>query len=62
MTRGWLSVALACALGAFVGTLAALDIAARFEYGSRFWGIGALLGVPRQRAAPLLPESVILVL
>ena len=34
----------ACFLGAFIGTLIALDISACFQYGSYFWGIGALLG------------------
>lgn len=34
----------ACALGALIGTLAALEIASRFKYGSYFWGIGAALG------------------
>jgi hypothetical protein len=44
MTRGWLSVAFVCAFGAFIGTLAALEISARFEYGSYLWSIGALFG------------------
>ncbi len=44
MTRGWLSIAFACAFGALIGTLTALEISARFEYGSYLWGIGALVG------------------
>ncbi len=44
MTRGWMSVAFACAFGAFIGALSALEISARFAYGSYLWGIGALLG------------------
>ena len=44
MTRGWLSIALACAFGALIGTLTALEISARFEYGSYLWSIGALVG------------------
>jgi len=38
------SVGFACLLGAFIGTLVALEIAARFTYGSWFWSIGALFG------------------
>lgn len=44
MRRESLSIAVACLLGALIGTLAALEIAVRFSYGSYFWGIGALLG------------------
>jgi len=44
MTRGWLSIALASAFGALIGTLTALEISARFEYGSFLWSIGALVG------------------
>ena len=44
MTRDWFSLALACALGAFIGTLTALEISVRFEYGSYLWIIGALVG------------------
>ena len=44
MTRGWVSLACACALGAFIGTVVALEIAERFEYGSYFWSLGALMG------------------
>ena len=44
MIRSWLSIAGACALGALIGTLAALEISTRFQYGHYFWGIGALLG------------------
>ncbi len=44
MTSGWLSIAFACALGALIGTLTALEISIRFEYGSSLWGIGALAG------------------
>ncbi len=44
MKRQSWSIAFACFLGAFVGTLVALNIAERFEYGRYFWGIGALLG------------------
>src|SRR3989338_4690885 len=44
MRRESLTVAGACLLGAFVGTLVALDISARFQYGSYLWGIGALFG------------------
>ncbi len=44
MTRGWLSIALACAFGALIGTLTALEISTRFEYGSYLWAIGALVG------------------
>lgn len=44
MTRGWLSIALACAFGALIGTLTALEISTRFEYGSYLWTIGALVG------------------
>lgn len=44
MTRGWLSIALACAFGALIGTLTALEISTRFEYGSNLWAIGALVG------------------
>lgn len=38
------SVGFACALGACIGTLVALEIAARFTYGSWFWSVGALTG------------------
>ena len=44
MTRGWLSIALACAFGALIGTLTAFEISTRFEYGSYLWSIGALIG------------------
>jgi len=44
MTRGWLSIAFVCAFGALIGTLTALEISARFEYGSYLWSIGALVG------------------
>ncbi|MEK7659967.1 MAG: hypothetical protein AAB343_02080 [Patescibacteria group bacterium] len=44
MTRGWLSITLACAFGALIGTLTALEIATRFEYGSNLWVIGAFVG------------------
>lgn len=44
MTHGWLSIALACAFGALIGTLTALEISTRFEYGSHLWAIGALVG------------------
>ena len=44
MTRGWLSIALACAFGAFIGTLTALEISTRFEYGPYLWVVGALVG------------------
>lgn len=38
------SVGLACALGAFIGALSALEIASYFTHGSYFWAIGALFG------------------
>lgn len=38
------SIGFACLLGAFIGTLVALEISARFTYGSWLWGIGALVG------------------
>ena len=38
------SVMFACALGSFIGTLVALEIATRFTYGSWFLGIGGLFG------------------
>ncbi len=41
---GWLSIALACAFGSIIGTLTALEISARLEYGSYLWSIGALVG------------------
>lgn len=44
MKRESWSIIIACFFGAFVGGITALEIAARFEYGSYFWGIGALLG------------------
>lgn len=44
MTHGWLSIAFACAFGALIGTVTALEISARFEYGSFLWSIGALVG------------------
>lgn len=44
MTRSWLSIAFACAFGALIGTLTALEISARFESGSYLWVIGALIG------------------
>ncbi len=44
MTRDWLSIALACAFGALVGTLTALEISTRFEYGSYLCAFGALVG------------------
>ena len=44
MTRGWLSIALACFFGALIGTLTALEISTRFEYGSYLWAIGAVVG------------------
>lgn len=44
MKRETLSIVVACALGAFIGTLLALEIATRFQYGSYLWGIGALFG------------------
>lgn len=44
MKKESLSVPFACALGALIGTLSALEISASFEYGSYFWGVGALFG------------------
>lgn len=44
MKRETWSVALACGLGALIGTFAALEIADRFQYGSYLWCIGALFG------------------
>lgn len=44
MKRETWSIVGACALGAFIGTLVALEIAARFQYGSYFWFVGALFG------------------
>lgn len=44
MKRETWSIVFACALGALIGTFAALEIADRFQYGSYFWGIGALFG------------------
>lgn len=44
MKKETLSVLSACALGAFIGALSALEIQSYFEYGSYFWGIGALFG------------------
>lgn len=44
MRRETWSISFACALGAFIGTLVALEIAARFTYGSWFWSAGALIG------------------
>jgi len=38
------SVGFVCLLGAFIGTLVALEIATRFTYGSWFWSVGALIG------------------
>ena len=38
------SVVMACALGALIGGLSALDIAARFAWGRYLWVFGALLG------------------
>ncbi len=43
MTRGSLSIAFACALGGFIGTLAANDISTS-QYGQYLWPVGALLG------------------
>ncbi len=37
-------IAGACAFGALIGSLVALEIAARFTYGSYLWIIGALIG------------------
>ncbi len=44
MKKESLSVMFACAFGAFIGALSALEISARFEYGSYFWCVGALFG------------------
>lgn len=44
MKKESLSIVFACALGALIGTLSALEISARFEYGSYFFGVGALFG------------------
>jgi hypothetical protein len=45
MRRKSSSIVGACALGALIGILVALDISARFQYGPYRWGvIGALLG------------------
>lgn len=44
MKKESLSVMFACALGAFIGALSAIEISARFEYGSYFWGVGAIFG------------------
>lgn len=44
MTRGWLSIAFACAFGAFIGALTALEISAQVPYGKYLWSIGALIG------------------
>lgn len=38
------SIGFACALGAFVGALVAMEIAARFAYGGYLWAFGALAG------------------
>lgn len=38
------SIGFACLLGAFIGTLVALEISECFTYGSWLWGIGALVG------------------
>jgi len=38
------SIAFACALGAFVGALSALEIESHFAYGKYLWIFGALLG------------------
>ncbi len=37
-------ISFACALGAFIGALLSLEIAARFEYGKYLWTIGAFIG------------------
>ena len=44
LTHASLSVTFACALGAFIGTMIAMETAARFEYGSYLWVIGAFAG------------------
>lgn len=44
MKRESIGIVGACALGALIGTLVALDIATRFEYGRYFWSVGALFG------------------
>lgn len=44
MKKESLSVMFACALGAFIGALSAIEISACFEYGSYFWGVGAIFG------------------
>ena len=44
MHKETLSVGFAVALGSLIGGFVALDIAARFAYGTWFWGVGALLG------------------
>ncbi len=44
MQRETWSIIGACALGALTGAFVALDIASRFQYGSYFWSVGALIG------------------
>ena len=44
MQRNFWQVVLASAFGAFVGGTVALEIAEHFQYGSYFWGLGAILG------------------
>lgn len=44
MKKGSWSVLFACAFGACIGALCALEISTYFKYGSYFWGIGAFLG------------------
>lgn len=38
------SIGFACALGAFIGALLALEFKARFQYGMYLWLVGALIG------------------
>ena len=38
------SIGLSCALGAFVGSLISLELAAFFSYGQYLWFVGALIG------------------
>jgi hypothetical protein len=44
MKKESFSVFMACALGAFVGALSAMEIASAFAYGKYFWVLGALFG------------------
>lgn len=44
MTHGWKSVALACALGGFLGTACAHEIAVRFQYGQHLAFLGTMVG------------------